>query len=542
MTETATKLVLEAVYEWESREPQRIYMTQPTGAGAVVEYSWGETLDQARRMAAHIQSLDLPPCSHIAMISKNCAHFVIAELAIWMSGHATVALYPTLNADTVGYILEHSEAKLLFVGKLDDWDEMRAGVPANLPTIALPLAPPTDYPKWDDVIAATEPLQGYPCPPPEQLALICYTSGSTGRPKGVMHSFESVSAPAHLMLDELSIGADDRILSYLPLAHVMERLTVQCGSFYSGLHIYFADQLDTFLLDLRRARPTLFISVPRLWVKFQSGVLQKFPEQRLKLLLKIPLLSGVVRRKILDGLGLADVRLAGSLGLPITEGYGMSEDFAYSHLSTSERRRPGYVGFPCKGVETRISDSGEIEIKSPGNMMGYLKEPEMTAECYTPDGYFKTGDRGHYSEDGLLLITGRVKELFKTSKGKYVAPVPVENLLNANGLIEQCCVSGPGRPSCYATVQLAEDLREKIADPAFRAELTPRLEALLQEVNGKVEAFEKLQFLAVVSDEWQVSNDFLTPTLKIKRNIIEDAYEPQLDDWYSSGQKVIWHV
>ena len=218
----------------------------------------------------------------------------------------------------------------------------------------------------------------------------------------------------------------------------------------------------------------------------------------------------------------------------------MSEDFSYSHMSTADKRRPGYVGVAWNDVETRISPEGEIQIRSPGNMLGYYKEPEMTAACYTDDGFFKTGDRGKYSSDGLLRITGRVKELFKTSKGKYVAPVPIENLLNSDSHIELCCVSGPGRPACYALVQLAEEMRGKHDDPDFRNQLTPVLEKLLDEVNSQVEAYEQMQFLAVVREDWQIANDFLTPTLKIKRDVIEQAYASQLDSWYKSGEKVIW--
>ena len=555
MTGTTDKLLLDAVYEWERNSPDRVYMTQPLGAGKTVDYSWAETMDQARRMAAHLRSLNLPDNSHIALISKNCAHFVICDLAIWMAGHATIALYPTLNAETVSYILEHSDSRLVFIGKLDDWDDMQPGIPDSLPKIALPLAPKTDFDQWDDIVARHEPIADNPSPPGEQLALMCYTSGSTGRPKGVMHSFASASRPAQRFAQELEISADDRILSYLPLAHVMERATVECASFYSGTHIYFADSLDTFLQDLRRARPTLFISVPRLWLKFQMGVFQKFPEKKLERLLKIPIVGRIVRKKVLDGLGLGDVRLAGSgsapipgdliewydkLGLHIIEGYGMSEDFAYSHMSTPTKRKAGYVGVAWSDVETRISDAGEIQIKSPGDMMGYYKAPEMTAECYTEDGFFRTGDRGEYTAEGLLNITGRVKELFKTSKGKYVAPVPIENLINSDSSIELSCVSGSGRPACYAVVQLAEEMRDKMNDAQFRQEMTGKLEALLDEVNSQVEGYEQMQFLAVVKDEWQVANDFLTPTLKIKRNVVEDAYAPLLDAWYESRQKVIW--
>ena len=555
MTELAIENVLDAAYEWERNHPERVYLTQPTGDGGVIDYTWAETMRQARCMAAHLRSLDLPPNSHIALISKNCAHFIICDLAIWLAGHATVALYPTLNADTVAYILEHSEARLLFIGKLDDWAHIRAGVPADLPGIALPLAPATDYPRWDDVIARHPPLADNPSPPPQQLALMCYTSGSTGRPKGVMHSFASISIPGQHFGRQLGINACDRVLSYLPLAHVMERAVVECSSFYTGMHIYFADRLDTFVQDLRRARPTVFLSVPRLWLKFQHGVLHKFPEEKLERLLKIPIVRGIVRKKILKSLGLEEAKIAGSgsapmpgelvewydrLGIHIIEGYGMSEDFSYSHMSTPDKRRAGYVGTAWSDIETRISPEGEIQIRSPGNMLGYYKEPELTAACYTDDGFFKTGDRGEYSPEGLLRITGRTKELFKTSKGKYVAPVPIENLLNADSNIELSCVSGPGRPACYGLVQLEEAVRPRLGDPAFRAEMTPQLEALLAEVNSKVESYEQLQFLAVAKDEWQIANDCLTPTLKIKRDVIEGLYRDQLDGWYASGQRVVW--
>ena len=553
MSTVPEKLVLQAAFEREKAHPERIFLTQPVN-GEAIDYSWGETMDQARRMAAHINSLGLPANSNIAMISKNCAHFIIAELAIWMAGHCTVALYPTLNAETVRYILDHSEAKLLFVGKLDDWEHMKEGVPEDMPKIALPLAPANDYETWDEVIARNEPISDEPVWPAGQRALICYTSGSTGKPKGVAHSFGSISAPAALQGRVLDINESDRALSYLPLAHVMERALLEAGSIYQGVHVFFAEELDTFLQDLRRARPTVFISVPRLWLKFQSGVFQKFPEKKLNLLLKIPIVNNIVRKKVLDGLGLSSVRIAASgsapipadlsrwydkLGLHIMEGYGMTEDFAYSHMSTEGKRAPGTVGAPAEGVECRISEVGEIEIRSPGLMMGYYKAPELTAEVMTEDGFFKTGDRGVY-EDGLLRITGRVKELFKTSKGKYVAPVPLENLLSADGLVEQCCVSGSGRPACYASLQLAEGLREEFDNPAFREKTEAQLEKLLAEVNSQVENYEQLQFLAIVRDQWQVENDFLTPTLKIKRNNIEAAYEPYLDEWYASRKKIIW--
>ncbi|MGB5365256.1 MAG: AMP-binding protein [Polyangiales bacterium] len=551
------QLVLDDAYHWESSTPDRRWMTQPIGNGEVQTYTWAEAMDQVRRMAAHLKSLNLPPGSHIGLISKNCAHFIFADLAIWMAGHVSVALYPTLNAETIQYILEHSESKLLFVGKLDGWDEIKKGIPGDMPCISFPLAPPNEYETWDSITARTEPLQGNPSRRADELAIIVYTSGSTGRPKGVMHSFGAIAASVKGADEIFHSTPNDRMLSYLPLAHVFERFCVETQGLHTGMQLFFADSLETFVADLNRAQPTIFVSVPRLWLKFQLGIFHKLPPEKLSRLLRIPLLNRVIKKKVLTGLGLQHVRIAASgsapippdliqwyrnLGLELLEGYGMSEDFAYSHATYPGLGRAGYVGSPMPGVDVKISDEGEILIKSPGNMMGYYKEPEMTAECYTEDGYFRTGDRGERDEQGRLKITGRVKELFKTSKGKYVAPVPIENIINNNVHVEMCCVTGSGHPQPFALVLLGEELRPKLSDSSVRAQIQAELEALLKQVNQEVEAFERLQFLTVVKDPWLIENGFLTPTMKMKRSMLEDTYSPRMDEWYLVGQKVVWEA
>jgi long-subunit acyl-CoA synthetase (AMP-forming) len=554
---TEPRLALDDAYHWEKTAPDQLWLTQPIGNGEVQTYTWAQAMDQVRRMAAHLKSLDLEPGSHIALISKNCAHFFFTDLAIWMAGHVSVALYPTLNADTIDYILDHSESKLLFVGKLDGWEEIQKGIPAGMPCISFPLSPPNDYESWDSIVARTEPLQGNPTRKAEEPAIIVYTSGSTGRPKGVMHSFGAIAASVDGAVKIFHGTAEDRMLSYLPLAHVFERFFVEAQGFRTGMQIFFAESLDTFVADLNRTQPTIFLSVPRLWLKFQLGVFHKLPPEKLNRLLRIPLLNRVIKQKVLTGLGLQHVRLAASgsapippdliqwyrdLGLELLEGYGMSEDFAYSHASYPGHGRVGYVGSPMPGVDVKISEEGEILIKSPGNMMGYYKQPELTAECYTEDGYFKTGDRGERDEEGRLKITGRVKELFKTSKGKYVAPVPIENLLNNNNHVEMSCVTGSGHPHPYALVLLAEELRPKLSDAAVQAQVEAELEGLLGEVNQAVEAFERLQFLAVVKDPWLIENGFLTPTMKMKRSKLEDTYGPKSEEWYGAGQRIVWEA
>jgi len=309
------------------------------------------------------------------------------------------------------------------------------------------------------------------------------------------------------------------------------------------------------LQDLRRARPTLFISVPRLWLKFQQGVFAKMPPAKLDRLLSIPLVGKLVARKVLKGLGLDAVKQAGSgsaplppelirwyrrIGLKLFEGYGMTEDNSYSFTSNEQFSEPGYVGVPMPGVQGKLSSDGEILIKSPGQFSGYYKQPELTAASFTDDGFFRTGDRGEIRPDGLLKITGRTKELFKTAKGKYIAPAPIENRLNANPMVELSLVSGVGQPAAYALVVLAEALRPQLQDAAVREQVQREMEQLLADVNRAVADYEALQMIVLVREPWSIENGFLTPTMKIRRARIETAVEPLVASWYAQRSRVVW--
>lgn len=548
------RLILGDAYHWESTAPDRLYMTQPMGGGKLETFTWKQAMDQVRRIASYIDSLGLPPKSQIAMVSKNSAWWIMTDLAIWMAGHVSVPLYPNTTRETVSYVLEHSEAKLLFFGKLDSPEEIRAGIPEGLTTVAMPLSVPGDGDvPWTEVLAH-EPKSGNPERDAEELATLVYTSGSTGRAKGAMLSFKALAIAANALTSELNLNPRDRMLSYLPLSHVFERWVVETCSLRGGFQVFFAESLDTFVQDLQRARPTMFVSVPRLWLKFQLGVFAKMPQKKLSFLLKIPILNNIVRKKVLAGLGLDACRFAGSgsapvppellqwyrdLGLELLEGYGMTENFCYSHMSKPGRVRVGYVGNAHEGVETRISESGEILVKSPASMMGYFKEPEMTADSFTEDGFLKTGDRGELDNQGRLRITGRVKELFKTSKGKYVSPAPIENKVLTQSDIELVCVGGAGYPQPYALVMLGEDSRKR-ADAGGKAEIEAAIAQHLDGVNQELPAHEKLAFAAVVGEVWATENGFLTPTMKLKRTKIEDTYKPREEAWYAEGKKVIW--
>lgn len=550
-------LLLNRFYANVDSRGDEVFLVQPTGGGRVKEYTFKEVFEQAAKMAGHLRSLDLPDHSKIAIISKNCAHFFIADLAIWMAGHVSVALYPTLARDTVKYILEHSESKLIFVGKLDaePWAEIQHGLPEGVPCIAFPLAPKTDYQSWDDAVKGAEPVEGKPKRDADDEALIIYTSGSTGRPKGVLHSFRTITVPTIGLAKIIHMSKDDRTLSYLPLAHGMDRWLSECMGLYCGETIYFAESLSTFVEDLKRARPTVFVSVPRLWLKFQLGVYAKMPKKKLDLLLKLPIIKNIIKKKVLTNLGLDHVRFAGSgsapipaellqwyrdLGLELLEGYGMTENFNYSHLTMPGKGRAGYIGHSYPDVDCKLSDEGEILVKSPGNMLGYYKAEELTKEAFTDDGFLKTGDRGELDSEGRLKITGRVKELFKTSKGKYVAPAPIENILNNDERVELSLVAGSGHPMTHAVVMLAEELAPKLSQPGVKESVTAALEALLKQANDAVEEYERLGFIVVAKDRWTIEGGQLTPTMKIKRGSIEKMYAEKLDEWYGAKKKVIW--
>ena len=549
-------LALQRLYHWEAAEPNRVILTQPLGGGALRDYTWAQVMDETRRMAAHLRSLGLAPGSRIAILSKNCAHWLMCDFAIWMAGFVSVPLYPTLAAGTIRQILEHSEAKLLFIGKLDGWDGMKAGIPDGLPCIATPLSPPTAYPQWEAIVKATPPLKGNPVRAGDELSTIMYTSGTTGTPKGVMHSFATFAWSIESALKRVALRLDARMLSYLPLAHVAERTLVEHGLLSTSMHVYFAESLETFVADVRRARPTCFFSVPRLWVKFQQGAHAKMPAEKLARLLKIPLLGRIVAKKVLTALGLDQCSIAAGgaapmppellrwyerLGLPIIEVYGMTENCGVSHATLPGVQRPGTVGKPYDGVQSRLDPaSGEIQMKSPGLMLGYYKEPGLTRDALTDDGWLRTGDKGQLDAEGNLRITGRVKDLFKTSKGKYVAPAPIEDRLVMNGAVEACVVTGANLGQPLGIVMLNAEAAKRAEDSGGRAAMEVSLTAHLDAINAKLDPHEQLDCLVVVKEPWTVDNGFITPTFKVKRNRIEEVYGPMFERWVGKHQRVVW--
>jgi long-chain acyl-CoA synthetase len=528
------KTPLEMLYHWEDNRAQSVYLKQPVD-GVIKEFTWHETSQQARKVAASLLAMDLPKASNIAILSKNCAEWFITDLAIMLAGHVSVPIYSTAGEKTIRYVLDHAKCPVIFVGKLDNTQKQVAAIDNGIEKLAFPYPNIPADKQWDELLQVA-PFSDKPIPSLDSVMTIVYTSGSTGNPKGVVHNYESICWAASNSLNELGVDQNDRILSYLPLAHITERVLVEIASFYSSSRIDFIESLDTFARDVRATQPTLFLSVPRLWTRFQMGVLANMPQKKLDLLLRIPIVAWWVSKKIRTKLGLGQARLCASgsapipattlewfrkIGVNISEGWGMTENSAYGTCCMPFRSdKIGSIGRAYAGVDIRIVEQGEIQVKGPCNMKEYYLEPEKTAEVMTEDGYLKTGDKGSIDSEGYITITGRLKEIFKTSKGKYIAPVPIESKLMANSFIEQVCVTGSQLKQPIGLVVLSPEALKLPAEEIEQSLLTT-----LNEVNATLESHAVLDCLVVMKDEWTVDNGLLTPTLKVKRHELEEQYD-----------------
>ncbi|QUM87371.1 AMP-binding protein [Moritella sp. 36] len=540
---------LDALLHWEKHRANEVYLRQPIN-GTFHEFTWSQVADQTKRIAQALQSLGLAPGDKIAILAKNSAEWFINDLAIMYAGYISVPIYSTANAKTINYVLDHSEAKVLFIGKLDNYQSLEGKLPADVITISYPYETLACQYKWNDLLDQHQPLATPAHINLEDLMSIIYTSGSTGNPKGVMITFAAFKSASQNIVSSLGIIPGDRLLSYLPLAHITERVYIEGSSIYAGEGVVsFVESLDTFVSNIQSVEPTLFISVPRLWTRFQMGVLQKMPAHKLNFLLKIPFVNGLVRAKIKRGLGLQHARMLGCgsaavspsllkwyerLGLNITEAWGMTENLAYGTFNHPfNPQKIGTIGKPGPGVDLKISEIGEILVKGDGLMTGYYKDEAQTKESFDEEGYFKTGDKGEIDSNGYVKITGRVKDIFKTSKGKYVTPVPIECKFGENPNIEQICITGTALTQPVALVVLSPEARE-----LGQEAMTTNLEETRQHINKSLESHSRIGHIIVLKDEWTVDNGLLTPTLKFKRHELESRFKPFYEE--NHQDKIVW--
>ena len=488
----------------------------------------------------------------VAIISANSADWFIADFAIIAAGLIPTPIYATAGSSTLSYVLEHSGAKAIFIGTLGDTEIALKATPEGVKTIAMSGGPDATDLSQEQLTKDHQPLSDVYDPSLDDIFSIVYTSGSTGTPKGVVLSYKNVAftgAASTKLTADLREGMEERYLSYLPLAHVTERGLVEYASVYSGATITFNESLDTFVDDLRNAQVTFFLSVPRLWVKFQSKILAGMPERKLSLLLKIPIINSIVKKKIKEQLGFTNARSFGSgsapispsilewfskLDIDISEGWGMSETIGLATTNYPfKKSKLGSIGAALDGFEVRLSEQGEIQIKGDGVFTEYYRNPEATAAAFTDDGFLRTGDKGEVDGDGFYQITGRVKDIFKTGKGKYVAPVPIESKMGVNTLIEQICIMGSGLPASMAVIVVSKEVAEGMS----REEIEESLLETVTQVNSQIEKHEVIGGIYLVNEEWSIANGLLTPTMKVKRSELEEKYLSILE---SQTTPVVW--
>lgn len=555
------ELPLQMLYRRESEWAERAYLHQPLPAGART-WTWQAAVEEVRRIAAYLKAQSWPPGSHILLLSKNCAWWLLADYAIWMAGHVSVPIYAAIRESSLAAILDHCQPVACLLGPTDQAFACVAerARSAPMPVIEFPNLPKAESVPgalaWDAIATQQPPLTGEPVRSWNEVATIIYTSGTTGAPKGVMQTFQAIALMAQSVLPALPPEMPDgaRILSYLPLAHIAERAIVEATSLYTWLQIFFVENQQSFLRDLKAARPTIFFTIPRLLTRFQQGVHEKLSPAVLRTLLRLPVLGRIVGRHILVGLGLDTVKLAASgaaplsvdlqrwylaLGLPLIEGYGMTET-GITHATLPGRLRIGYVGESSRYCETRIAADGEIQIRGPMNFLGYFRNEAATQQSFTADGYFRTGDRGVLDEAGRLRIIGRLKEEFKTAKGKYVYPAQIESMLSASGLYEAVCVLGSGMAGPFVLAVLPPEKLAASRSVEQRKQLEQTLVRDLERVNTQLSGYEKLRFLAISAQPWTTANGFLTPTLKVRRAAVELHYGAHFAEWEQRHQQILW--
>ena len=547
-------------YEWEKKYKDKTFLRQPFG-DQWEEYTWGEVGQHARKLATGLQSLGLRENAHIGLISKNCREWIIADLAIMMAGYISVPFFPTLTSKEINTLLNFGDVDLLFAGKVEDWEEQKKGVPADLPIIAFPhyqgCSKIDEGHQWQAFIDQFEALEQPHQPKLSDTWTIIFTSGTTGNPKGVVLDYNANQKTSELNYEEnpfnIDFNGQNDFFSYLPLNHIAERVVVEFAAYRFGGTISFAESLDTFAQNLQDTQPTVFFAVPRIWTKFQMGILAKLPQEKLDKVLKIPLLSWIIKRKLKKTLGLGRARsiVSGaapmldsqrswfrSIGIAIYNGYGMTENCAVSTLlKDSVTNKPGSVGIAQPMVDIKIDpDTNEILMRGPFVMKGYYKQPELTAEVLK-DGWLHTGDQGHLDEEGYLFITGRVKDLFKTSKGKYIEPLILESHFADITAFEQICVVGLGLPQPLCLGVLSE-----VGLAQSKEDLKQELSERLTLVNNEVPGYKRIATMVVVKEAWTVENGLTTPTLKIKRNQVDKKYEEKYREWHDVEDTVLFEA
>ncbi len=542
--------------------------------------SWRETAERATRVACGLIAAGLKPGDHVALLSENRVEWLYCDLAILAAGGVTVPIYPSLTARVSGYIAEDSKTPFAIVSNArlaEKW--------AGLDHPKRIFEMETDIVEWiqnaPGLEAERELASRLETLRPEAVATVVYTSGTTGDPKGVMLTHRHFVEMGKSGLQAFHIGPEDRLLSYLPYSHVLERVDGIFIETMAGCSFWLARSLDTLVEDIQAAKPTVMLGVPRVFEKVYEAVFDQVHSQPIykRAIFRWALGIGAarlhrepgpwlgLRLRIADRLVLNSLRtrLTGgrlrffisggaplnekveeffwSIGVKILQGWGLTESTSGVTSNTEEEHRYRTVGKALPGMEMRVEADGEILVKGPAVMLGYKNRPEATAEMIS-DGWLKTGDMGFIDGDGFLTITDRKKDLIKTSGGKYIAPLPIESQLENDRYVKASLVVGDQRPyvvalivpdweALRADIGLEGDPAALVIDPTVIA----RFSKTVDEVNKGLASFESVKYFTLTDRDFTEAEGELTPTLKKKRRVIVQHFAEQIKAMYASHKR-----
>lgn len=524
--------LLDLLDERSKDQPDTVWL-KDLHAGGSSKWTWREAQSEIQAVAIWLNNTLGLAEQKASILSRNRAHWVLADMAILASGNVSVPMFTTQSSSVAKYIFEFTDVKVLFVGEAENWAKIRDIIPKDIIIVTFP-GVEIDVPSllWEDLVSQFSDQCVQVESHQDDLISLVFTSGTTGMPKGVMQTHSSMILPVARYAPVLGIADKPKLISYLPLSHIAERQAIEVQSLLLGGEISFIESLPTLVRDLQRTRPTFFFGAPRVWESLQQGVYESFGGRVAyeDALADNKQAVGDKARAFL-GFQEIDAALSGAaplstsilrfyddLEIPILEAFGQTEAMSVIGNRKDERRL-GSIGKPIGEVEARISDDGELLIRGSGFATGYYKQPEKTAETFV-DGWLHTGDRARVDEDGFYFLTGRVKDYFKTIHGKFVAPVPIEDTFNRSPYIEQLCLMGRG---CSKTAMVCVPGEEGKA--LSRQELANALRQLALSTNDSLdEKHTRIGVVLICTEPWTIENGFLTTTLKIKRPAIDEAF------------------
>ena len=520
----------EQARHWASTQPDQIWMRDLVESSSV-DYPWGTTVAEIDRVAAWLESA-FGQGERMALLSKNRAHWIMADLAVINSGNVAVPLFTTHAQATAEYILSFTESKVLFLGETENWSSVKTVLPEGCLLVTLPgVACDLPHKKWEELVADAPSEQSKYEPHPDDIISLVFTSGTTGLPKGVIQTHATNLIPMRRCQYLFTQREQPRWFSYLPLSHIAERQIVEFSSVNTGGEIWFNESLETLARDLPRCRPHIFFGPPRVWEQLRQSVTAKFggAEALAQALANDP--EGV-QTLVTTALGLDQVEYCltaaaptpppliqwwDDVGVRLCEGFGQTEAMGLIITDPADRRI-GSIGKPAGEVEVKIGDNDEMLIKAEGCTPGYYNRPEKTAELWQ-DGWLHTGDKVRIDQDGFIFITGRVKDYFKTIQGKFVAPPPIEGLFAENPHSEQQCLLGRGYSKTVMITVLNEPARQLPKEEIEAAAI-----ATVESINAQIEKHARIGAVIFSQKPWTIENEILTPTMKIRREQIENKF------------------